>query len=390
MIIEDVKRRPDDDHSEPKSPYYFRSRIVDITTDLGKFSTPMRMITRAEHIARSEFGLSKALPKELAIDFRILIDKQMQDFVDDSKAVKNLIQKTRQFNDITRKSIFRLSVFQPADNVLGSMSTESKIKFADLQADFLQIRLGTHTITYPYLALPVSDYKKFIDSHYVRNENFSTIFVLDMAMDAPSFREIIKHLIDKQEPMIIALIYRDWLDTALQHDVVTSYFDNKQVAFLACQVPREEPDSHGSNLHSVAFGGGFDLVALEQPRGFNPKPKLDLNKIRFFSPQTLYIDSMENTLKQPNRTLFAEFNLAEHNFNDFVHLRHVIDGYRGAEKYPQKFKLLQYLAKIHEAITSPAIFESTRDRISRKEMEQYIIQTSLKDAPLIKNRKPIT
>lgn len=273
-MIEDVKRRPDDDKNDSKSPYYFRSRIVDITTDKGKFSTPAKVIARSEHIARSEFGLSKALPRELAIDFRILIEKQMEDFTNNSKAVKRLIQKTKQFNDITRKALFRISVFQPAENVLQNMNTESKIKFADMQADFLQIRLGANVITYPYLALPSSDYVRFIDTHYRRDENFSTIFVLDMAMDVPSFRETVRHLVQKQEPIIIALIYRDWLDTAVQHDVITSYFDNDKVAFFACQVPREESESHTSNLHSVVCSGGFDLVALEQPRGFNPNLSL--------------------------------------------------------------------------------------------------------------------
>ncbi len=386
MIIEDVKRRPIDDKNDLKSPYYFRTRVVDITTDLGKFSTPARVVARTEFIARSEFGMSRALPRDLAIDFRIIIDEQMKDFTNDNKAVKKLIQKTKQFNDITRKAIFRVSMFQPAENVLSSMSPEAKIKFADLQADFLQIRLGADLITYPYLELPYSQYIEFIDTHYQRNEDFSTLFVLDMAMDPPTFSKIIEHLI-KKKPIIIPLIYRDWEDTPLQHDIISSYFDEDQVAFFACQVPRAERESNTSNLHSVAFGGGFDLVSLEQSRGFGNNTKLDLTKIKFFSPQTLSLDPIENVLEDSTRNIYQEFNFASHNFNDFVYLREVLEGYEGAKIHPQKYQMLYYLTRLHEGLTSPQVFKNSLDVIVKKEVSQYIAQTSLKNAPMIKNRR---
>lgn len=386
MILEDVQLKHDDSNDQ-NVPYYFKSRVMEVTTDKGKFLTPSRVISRTEHIARSEFGMSKALPKELAIDFRTLIDKQIQDFTSSSKAVKTLIQKTQQFNDITRKAVFRMSVFQPAGKILTEMHTQSKIKFADLQANFLQIKLGSNLITYPYLALPHSEYAQFIDSHHRRDERFSTIFVLDLEMDPRQLEKIVKHLAAKEEPMIIALIYRDWVNTSLQHDVITSFFNNEKLAFFACQVPREEPESHSSNLHSVACSGGFDLVTLEQKRGFGNNTKLDLTKIRFFSPKNLRIDNIENTLREPGRNIIEEFDFAPHNFNDIAYLKKVLDGYQGARIHPRKYQLLYYLARIHEAITSYQAFELTRKRIVEKEIAEYISETGLREVPMIRNRR---
>lgn len=43
MILEDVKLQHTSE-SDPKSPYYFRNRIVKVTTDNGIFYTPARVI----------------------------------------------------------------------------------------------------------------------------------------------------------------------------------------------------------------------------------------------------------------------------------------------------------------------------------------------------------
>ncbi len=387
MILEDVNL-VELEQDNASSPYYFRTRVMDIVTDKGKFSTPARVTTRAEHIARSRAGVSKSLPKKLAIDFRILLDSQVRNFQNDAKVIKNLVQVTKQFNDYTRKCIFKISVFQPAQNSLDGLGTQEKLAFADMQVDFLQVRLGSNLLTYPFLNLPTTEYIDFIKTRYRRDEEFTTLFVLDLAMDPTTLKNILDYFVSLEEPIVIPIIYKDWSRTAPQHAIVASYFNNPKIAFFACQTPREtQADSQSmSNLHSVTFGTGFDMVALEQPRGFG-KANLDLNRIKFFSPETFHIANIMTTLNDLERDIVGEFNFNEFNENDKFYLNRVLDGFRGASTHPKKFDILLYLAKMHEALTSPPEFDKIRDTILNKEIEDYIANSDLKNVQMIRAKR---
>jgi hypothetical protein len=294
MALEDVRLVGVEQNGE-KSPYYYRSRILSIATDKGTFSTPARVTTRSEYAARSGVPLSRTVPLQLGVNFRELSTSQVSGLMNERNSAEKMLGITKQFYDITRRAALKISVFQPSSSTLEQMSPAEKVRFADEQADFLQLRLGQDIITFPFLNLPISDYKEFINSRYGKDNDISTIFMLDMRIDRHQLKEILDFLILKEQPMIIGLIYREWEKTIPQHALITSYFDNERVAFFACQVSREEPESHSSNLHSIAFGGGFDLVSLMQVRGYSNNQKLDLNKIRFLNPENLGIANIETS-----------------------------------------------------------------------------------------------
>lgn len=386
MIIENVKLRDLDRNETDTSPYY-RSRIVDITTDRGTFSTPARPNTRTEYVARSETPLSECLPLDLAVDFRDLNDELVKGLLDDPKIGNELVALTNQFNDITRRAKFRFSVFQPSKTLLNDMKPTNKIKFADMQAKYLQIKLDSHLVTYPYLNLPSNEYKEFIKGRYRYDGEFSTIFTLDLEMTPKHLQEILDYLIDMGDPIIINIIYRDWEKTIPQHEIINSYFDREQVAFFACQVPREDLISHTSNLHAVAFGAGFDLVALAQSRGYGSNEDLDLSKIKFFDPTTLGINNIEDTLLNESRIVSDEFQFSEDNFRDLAYVQKILKGFQGVKIHPLKYQILYYLARVHEAMLSPKIFDESRSKIESKEILTYIEETNLKNVPLIKNRR---
>ncbi|AJM91727.1 hypothetical protein [Nitrosopumilus piranensis] len=388
MILEDVRLR-DTVQDNDNSPYFYRSRIVDITTDKGTFSTPNRVLARSEYLARSGAVLAKPLQTELTIDFRNLSDSQVSGLLNKNKVGEKMVGVTKQYNDITQRALFKISVFQPPLSTLRDMPLTQKKEFADAQADYLQRRLGTNLITYPYLELNSTDYIDFIDSHYRRDENNSVIFTLSLGMDRNSLQEILDHLIAKQDPMIINLIYQEWEKSIPQHNLINSYFDNERTAFFATQVPREDVESHVSNLHGVAFGGGFDLVSLIQPRGFGKNDNLDMTKIKFFNPQTLEIDNIENTLADNSRNMLEEFDFTSYDYNDAEYVTRILNHYEGAKIHPKKYQILYYLAKVHEAYTSPLKFDHERELIQSRELDEHIEETNLKNMPLIARRKRI-
>lgn len=385
MILEDIKLV--DIEQNYNNSIYFRSRIVKITTDLGSFLTPKRIISRLEHIARSNIPLSKHLPLDTAIDFRLLENSSIQDILHNSDYSEKLLKLTKQFNNITNRAIFRLSIFQPPLNILSSLPKEIKLRFANIQAEYFQEKLNNEIITFPFLKLELSDYKEFINEKYNQKKDNSIIFVLDLQLEKKYLQALLEHLISKEQPLIIILIYKDWQKAIPQYDLVHSYFEKEHVAFFMVQVEREDQISHTSNLHSLTFGGGFDLVSLMQSRGYSSNEKLDINKIRFFDPITLSINNIENTMLNPNRKIVEELNLPKDNFNDYFYINKILKGYRGALTNEKKFETLYALARTHETITSYDIFEKSKEKIKMKELNEYIKLTDLKNAPIIIEQK---
>lgn len=386
MIIEDVQLK-ETREGKSNSPYFFKNRVVEIITDKGKFQTPSRVNTRSEYVARSKVPLSESLNLDLAIDFRELTVEQTEQIIDESSdCIKNLIDLAGQFNDITQRSIFKFSTFQPPKEKLSVMTLPEKIKFADFQADLLQRRFGNGIISYPFLNFSISDYKNFIDERNIRDENHSTIFTLDMNMEPKDFRELIEYLTNSNEPTIISLINRPWRDYPIQHNIVSSFYDREKVVFFGSQVERIEPTSNSSNLHALAFGSGFDLVSLYQARGGGGSKILSLDKIKFFNPENLSISSVENALLEPSRDIVKEFNFSVHNKEDEDYASMILNGYQGGLNHPKKHQILYYLARTHEAITSPKIFEITREKIIKNEIEDYIQNTTLKNVPMLKTQ----
>lgn len=382
MIIEDVKLI--DRIDVPKSAPFHHSRVFRIITENGAVYTPHKTTNRLEYNARSGVPLLKKLPSEITSDFKLLDSKSIDGFLNDGKKATHLINIVKQFNDITRRSVLRISIFQPTNDVLAGWTKNEKIKFAEIQAEFLQSRLGSNLITYPFLDLGISDYIEFIDSHHIRDENQSTIFTFDMGMDPTNLKKILDYMQSKDEPMIIALIHRPWANTIPQHIILNSYFNNEKMVFFGCQIDRKDRDSNTSNPHAVAIGANFDIVALKQSHGFSTNKDLILNKINFFSPNSLLVDNIENTLNDPSRDIIREFQIPVDNYLDLIHLHRIIKGYKGAEVHPKKYQILFYLARAHEAMTSTPIFTRTVERIVQKNIIQHINDTNLRSVPMIR------
>ncbi len=382
MIIEGVKLLDYVEHPKTRPFHYCRS--LEIITDKGSVSTPYKTTNRLEFVARSGVPLLKALPYNITSDFKLLDSNTINMFLNtDGKANKRLLGIVKQFNAITKSSKLRISIFQPMDGVLASWSIKQKINFADTQAEYFQSKLNSELITYPFLNLPMHDYLRFIDKRYDGNEMQSTIFTLDMGMNPAYLEQILEHLKYKREPMIIALIHRKWNIATRQHMIVNSYFDNPKMVFMACQVERTDDDTgYASNTHLTTIGSNFDIVALKQAYGFPINQKLELNRIKFFAPETLRVDNLDTTFQQ-QRDLISELDLSNADVLDLEHLPQVIKGRNGAKIHPKKYQILFYLARVHETITSAAVFSKEREMIHEGKIKEHILNTSLQNTPMI-------
>ena len=374
MNLEDVsvvaKRRGD-----PDAPPGFRARTVRVTTDAGSVETPARLLSASEHKARSEISVSRALPAETAMDFRPLQKNDAKNFSSDAEVARRLITMTRQFESYTRRAVLRMTVFQPPIVALKEMAPEDLIRFADEQAAVLEKSLNAGIVTYPYLGLDTGPYLRFIDERHRRNPTCTTAFVLDMRMKPDLLAKILDQMKARSEPAIVPLIYRR-LDRTVQrqYQILANHFDSPRLVFVGCQVPRTV-DSDGlaiSGPHDAVMRLGYDMVALEQHRRPGAASRPDLDKIMFYSRDTLQLASIRDTLARKGAGLAGEFGLNENNQRDRVHIEVMLGGFEGAAIHKKKFRHLYCLARMHEALNSPPEFARMRDMIMADRLGEYV------------------
>ena len=376
MIVEDVEAMTPMRRSPASTPG-FKARIVKITTSNGVFHTPARILTRSEHKARSEAVISRALPPDLAMDFRPLDQKGVRELVRDGGAAEKAIRDTRQFSSCTRRAALRISVAQPPKVSLKTMSTEEKMRFADAQAGLFRTTLGAEAIAYPYIGLGASEYARFITTRSRRDETCTTLFTLSTGMDRSSLDKVLAHLQRDHRPAIVLLIHENPRKTAAQHRILARYMRDEKMAFLACQVPRIDLDGDPtiSNLHTASVRHGYDMVALKQyPPAPGERP-LDLDRIKLYSRDGLRIDTVQNTLAQRGAALVDEFHLNENNERDRTYIAGMLNTLDKAAADRGRFRRLEALAKVHEAINSTLEFARMRDMVSSGLLGEYLSQT---------------
>ena len=385
MTLEDVSM--EDSYYDSRRLPGTVTRTMRITTDKGSFATPARVISRNDHIARSDIPLSKELPPELTMDFKVLVDKDVEGLTANGNVAERLTRRTRQYHSITGRALLRMSVFQPTQTTLNRLSTPAKIRFADAQAEYLQDRLGCGITTYPYLDLATGDYLQFIDDRYRRTGDATSLFVLHMNMGRARLERILGRL-EQKGPAVVPLIHSGSARAVPAYDAIKQRLGGRsRTAFLACQVPQEEVvgGRAASMLHAECFGRGFDMAAPIQRMPFPPRRggAPAAAGIKMFSPDTWEIETLADALASRGLRIVDEFNLNEHNEPDRRRITAMLEGYEAADADPRKYRLLRQLARVHEAMSSSAEFGRMREAISDRALGDRVHRTAVRQLALI-------
>ena len=384
MILEDVSTA--DGYYDTRRLPGTVTRTMRITTDKGSFETPARVISRNDHIARSDIPLSRELPPELTMDFKVLVDGDVEGLTSDGNVAERLTRRTRQYHSITGRALLRMSVFQPTQAMLNRLSTQAKLRFADAQAEYLQDRLGCGITTYPYLDLAAGDYLQFIDDRYRRAGDSTSLFVLHMSMGRARLERVLDRLGEKG-PAVVPLIHSGSARAVPAYDAIRQRLGGQKTAFLACQVPQEEAvgGRAASMLHAECFGRGFDMAAPIQRRSFPPRRggAPAAAGIKMFSPDTWEIETLADALASRGLRIVDEFNLNEHNEPDRRRITAMLEGHGAADADPRKHRLLRQLARVHEAMSSSAEFDRMREAIRDRALGDGVHRTAVRQLALI-------
>ena len=367
------------------------ARPMRITTDAGAFETPARMVSYAEQTARSAIPLSRALPTELAVDFRVVRSGDdgaasvLAAAASGDGAAPGPDRRAILHGDITERALLRVSVHQPTPAVLDGMSSHARARFADAQAALQPLGEPGGVAAYPYLGLRASEYLRFIGDRLREEGSGSALFVLDAGMDGPTMEKILAYLGDLRGPSLVPVIHGGAGGSLQNHAAVRRHLSQPGMAFLACQVPREMPaggqDSSVSGPHAACFQQGFDMAApAQQQRARRATGARGLAATGFFSPETWRIDALSDALASRGPRLVDEFLFGEDNGPDRRLVASVLErhaaaaataapggrGYDGGGD-PAERRLLSHLARVHEAISSSAEFGRMRAAILGRE-----------------------
>jgi hypothetical protein len=359
------------DESSQNLPYYYRSRATRIRTDKGDVITPSRIISKSEYNARAGVPLSRPQPLDLAIDFKTINAKQMGTFLSTNDTIIDFKRTAKKFVHMTQKAKFRLLFFQPANtaiNTFKGMNTQNRRNFIELQANHLQLGLGNEIITYPFLDLPFSQFKEYVD-RYFTNDPFSTIFLVDMRAPPKQFTKMLDYLIHKGS-RLIGLIHEDSDNIPIQHQIVASSYANKEnLSFIACQVKRKCLEQNASGLHPLQFSG-IDMVApYQRPGGGDSKP--NLSKINFFVKNTLMFQGVRPTMEYNGTSIIEDLDIPFSHEEDREWVRSMVDDYAAGAGDKLMFKELYNLSRLHECIASTNEFGTSRQLIRSQESSQY-------------------
>lgn len=366
------------------------ARIMRITTDAGAFETPARMVSYAEQAARSAIPLSRALPTELAVDFRVVRGGGAASVLAAAATGGGVLEPDRRavlHGDITERALLRVSVHQPTPAALDGMSSPARVRFADAQAALQPLDEPGGIVAYPYLGLSASEYLRFIGDRLREEGSGSALFVLDAGMDGHTMEKILAYVGDGGGgPTLVPIIHGGAGGSLQNHAAVRHHLSRPGMAFLACQVQREMPaggqDSSVSGPHAACFQQGFDMAApaQQQQRARRAHGARGLAATGFFSPETWRIDALADALVSRGPRLVDEFLFGEDNGPDRRLVASVLErhaaaavaaapggrGYDGGGD-PAERRLLSHLARVHEAISSSAEFGRMRAAISGRE-----------------------
>lgn len=368
-------------------PFEAAFRIMRISTDAGSFETPARMVSYDEQAARSAVPLSRALPAELAVDFRVVRGAGAASILAAARGggSPEPDRRARLHCDITERALLRVTVHQPSPSALAGMSPAARVRFADAQAG-LQPRDGSRgVVTYPYLGLRAGDYLRFVRSRR-RAGDGTALFVLDAGMDGRTMEKVLDCIGEGGGPSLVPVIHGGAGGSPAGRGPLGRLFSRPNTAFLACQVPRVAPAGAGagrgaSGMHAACFQEGFDLAAPAQGRPRQPRgPRGAPYAAGFFSPETWRIDPLADALASRGPRLVDEFLFGGDNGPDRRLVasalgRHAAAattaasaaggrGYDGGDGDPAERRLLARLAIVHEAISSAAEFGCMRAAIS--------------------------
>lgn len=359
------------DQSKKELPYYYRSRSLKITTENGFIQTPTRMTARTEYYARANVPLNHPMPMDLAIDFKPIAPNQLKDFLKNTETVTDFRLHAKKFSQITERAKLSFSFYQPSDNaltVLKNMNRDNQKQFIEMQADFLQLQLGTNILTYPYIDYPFTDYKRYVDK-YFNSDPYSTIFVVDMKADPEHFKRVLDYLVQKGAKLI-ALLYADIEVSPIQHYIIASrYANNENLGFLACQVPRKYLNTPVSGLQALQFTG-IDLVAPIQKSTGGPINR-NLTKLEFFLRKSLLFDKIHDAFAHNGTVIAGDLDLHSSETQDAQLVKKMIRGFRLGEHDERAFYALLYFSRVHECFASVSEFDESRQLIRSSESNEY-------------------
>jgi hypothetical protein len=389
--------------TDDKSPLSYQSRTVKIEVHAGTITTPQRAATFSEIIQKRNVPIDVPIKNVFGFNLKRLNYIDTRAFLNKSSAFELLYENLARNSRTLAHSPIQICLIQPTLSPLrkkeyvkkknGKLELKIKRKPSALsilsketirqkflrQLIAMQDLLGLDPIAIPYLALPLTDYRKAIDqvNRALEPKDKEPIFFLDM--NDPNFTALLRYLTSAKGSRIVGLYYRKFQKAVQEYETLYNY-RKKDVAFMMVETDRFDPAlSDVSAMHMMPFLGN-DIMAVEFPRPsiideHDPvqveKQRLKQsmpvdNRIRGFNSEELSLKEIGFLLNKKNELLYEVGKP-----ND-PSLKLMLDNYNEATNNSDNFKALNSFFKVHEIAASSKEFEQMQRYISDGSGQDYV------------------
>ena len=369
-------------HIDDRTPYGYPTRSIEIRTDSGVITTPIRMVTSHEYNQKALTPSDITLDDAASLYMGRFSGNALNNFLTEDRPYEMLCNRLRIHKQRTYAHL-GLALLKPTSNAKQQelFGVEKHLQKFYRMIIRAQIDNGYDLISIPIPRSTPGARQVMTGIHrMLEKDNLSCIFFFELGKEFP---ELLRHAVDDLEQAVIGVQYKRF-DKAIQsYEAIRGYHD-RDVAFIVANAQRQDYKfGNLSPVHYMPFLSN-DIFATMVPSPMVP-PDLPtdphkrneeirtrrlrrLDGLQLFDKNQLTlrslvqkhfdIDKLLTEIGQPYnatlRTMLANFEEAGTSDNDL------------------KLQRLSALTKVHESKASSAELHEFSKRIKERGVKEYV------------------
>ena len=369
-------------HIDDRTPYGYPTRSMEIRTDSGVITTPIRMVTSHEYNQKAQTPSDITLDDAASLYMGRFSSNALYNFLTEDKPYEMLCSRLRIHKQRTYAHL-GLALLKPTSNDEQQKLFEVEKHLQKFYRMIIraQIDNGYDPISIPIPRSTPNAIQIMTGIHkMLEKDNLSCIFFFELGKEFP---ELLNHAVDDLEQTVIGIQYKKFDKAVQSYEAIRDYHD-RDVAFIVANAQRNDYKfGNLSTVHYMPFLSN-DIFATMVPGPMVPPDlptdpqKRDeeiktrrLNRLlglRLFDKNHLTlnplvqkrfdIDRLLTEIGQPYnatlRTMLTNFEEAGTSDNDL------------------KLQRLSAFTKIHESKASSAELHEFSKRIKERGVKEYI------------------
>ena len=369
-------------HIGDRTPYDYPTRSMEIRTDSGVITTPIRMVTNHEYNQKVQTPSDITLDDAASLYMGQFSYNALNRFLTEDRPYEMLCNRLRIHKQRTYAHL-GIALLKPTSNVQQQelFSVEKHLQKFYRMIIRAQVDNGYNPISIPIPRYMPGTKQVMTDiQKMLEQDNLSCIFFFELGKEFP---ELLRHAVDDLGQTIIGFKYKRFNKAVQSYESIRGYHD-KDIAFIAANTHRSDSGFNNlSTVHYMPFLSN-DIFATKVPGPMIPPDlptdpqkrveEIKLRRLRWLHRLQLFdksqltlnplvqkhfdVDRLLTEIGQPAnatlRTMLANFEEAGTSDNDL------------------KLQRLSAFTKVHESKASSTELREFSKRIKENGVKEYV------------------